>query len=298
MSLGLVLSGGGAKGAAHIGALQALKEEKINIEYISGTSSGSIVATLFACGYNPHHILNIFRSYSKYISDFDKLLPFKLIGTMFTGKIKIKGLAKGNNLEILMRDFCKKKNIVDISEIEIPLSIPAVDVNSGEIIYFFSNGCRNLKREVEEKKEKLYDDTPTYEFNGNIADIVRASSSFPFVFKPKVMNNRILIDGGVRVNSPVGITKKMGASKVVTIAFDENLRVTNNDSNIINIGMKSFDIMGHEINRKELEMSDLVLRPRIENVSLLDSTKVDYCANQGYKVVKENIDTIRNIMNN
>ena len=200
---------------------------------------------------------------------------------MFTGKIKIKGLAKGNNLEILMRDFCKKKNIVDISEIEIPLSIPAVDVNSGEIIYFFSNGCRNLKREVEEKKEKLYDDTPTYEFNGNIADIVRASSSFPFVFKPKVMNNRILIDGGVRVNSPVGITKKMGASKVV-----------------INIGMKSFDIMGHEINRKELEMSDLVLRPRIENVSLLDSTKVDYCANQGYKVVKENIEKIRNIMNN
>ena len=80
MALGLALSGGGAKGAAHIGVLQALKEENINIDYISGTSSGSIVATLYACGYTPYQILSIFNNFCGQIFDFDTKLLFKAVG--------------------------------------------------------------------------------------------------------------------------------------------------------------------------------------------------------------------------
>ena len=83
MSFGLPLSGGGAKGSAHIGVLQALKEENINIDYISGTSSGSIIAALFAAGYNPFNIYDIFKSYCSHIFDCDKKLPYIVAGSFF-----------------------------------------------------------------------------------------------------------------------------------------------------------------------------------------------------------------------
>src|SRR5574344_943128 len=65
MNVGLALSGGGAKGAAHIGVLQALEEENVNITHISGTSSGSIIATLYSVGYSPKEIAIIFNTYCK-----------------------------------------------------------------------------------------------------------------------------------------------------------------------------------------------------------------------------------------
>ena len=71
MSIGLALSGGFVKGAAHIGVLQALEEENIKVDYISGTSSGSIVATLYAAGYSPNSILTLFNMYCKQMISFD-----------------------------------------------------------------------------------------------------------------------------------------------------------------------------------------------------------------------------------
>ena len=78
MNLGLALSGGGVKGAAHIGVLKALEEEKIKVDYIGGTSSGSIVATLYAAGYKPDEIYTIFRKYCKKIRILVKYLLCKL----------------------------------------------------------------------------------------------------------------------------------------------------------------------------------------------------------------------------
>ena len=93
MNIGIALSGGGIKGAAHIGVLEALEEENIKIDYISGTSSGSIVATLYAVGYKPQEILKMFSMYCKFISKTDKKLPLRCIKTLFTGKITIKGFS-------------------------------------------------------------------------------------------------------------------------------------------------------------------------------------------------------------
>lgn len=290
MSLGLALSGGGAKGAAHIGVLQALKDEGINVDYISGTSSGSIVATLYACGYNPYNILYMFNTYCKYISDYDKALPFKLIGTIFTGKLKVKGLAKGNNLEKIVRDYCKSKQVVDITDIMMPIAVPTVDISSGEIVYFLNRSIQNRL------KNREYDDIPSYITEGDIASIVRASSSFPAVFEPKLIGDKLLVDGGVRINSPVTILKEMGATKVITVTFDANIRDTYTHSNIVDLAMKSFDIMGHQVNMFEIENADLVLQPRLANVSLLDGEKSNEFAKIGYDLTMKHMELIKEMI--
>ena len=79
MGIGLVLSGGGSKGAAHIGVIKAFKEENISIDYISGTSSGSIIASLYALGYSPEEMKSIFLKYCKNITDIDRLIPIKIL---------------------------------------------------------------------------------------------------------------------------------------------------------------------------------------------------------------------------
>lgn len=289
MNVGLALSGGGAKGAAHIGVLQALKEENIQIDCISGNSSASIVATLYASGYNPYNILHIFNNYCAKIADYDKMLPFKVIGTMITGKISVCSLAKGDNLEYFVRNFCAQKNIINIADIKMPIVIPTVDLNTGQIVYF-----TNYKFSAE-YEEKLYKAGCICCYDAKISGIIRASSSFPGVFAPKYFENRVLVDGGVRVNTPVSILKYMSVKKVIAVDFEEDRTkfYSTNKNNIINIAMKSFDIMGNEINKKELKLADIILVPKVGQVGLLQCNNMSAIATRGYEVVKQNIKYIK-----
>ena len=285
MKIGLSLSGGGAKGAAHIGVLQALLEENINIDYISRTSSGSIVASLYAIGYTPNEILNLFNTYCKYIADYDKMLPFKVVGTMFTGKINIKCVAKGNNLENLIYTYAMKKNIFDISSIDKYLAIPCVDLKTGKVVYFLN---KNLNKILNNNEDSVYF------YTGSISKIVRASCSLPVVFEPITFKDYILVDGGIRVNTPVDILKKMGADKVIAVYFDENnkCRVENN---IISVAMKSFDIMSDYINMQSIRLADINIVPKTFKTSFLDCSKTNLLAKQGYIATKNAIKNIKNL---
>lgn len=293
MKIGLALSGGGAKGAAHIGVLQALKEEGINIDYISGTSSGSIIATLYACGYNPYNILYMFNMYCRQIADYDKLLPFKVFNTMFTGKLSIKGLAKGDRLEEMIKRFCFSKKIIDISDLKMPIAIPTVDLSTGEVIYYLN---KKVNPQTYQRLNGEFDDSPSYKYSGNIASIVRSSCSFPGVFEPKTYDSKILIDGGVRVNTPVSILKSMGADKVIAVTFSKKDTCNTHSNNIVSILLRSFDIMQHQLNDYEVKKADLVLNVSTENVSLLDGSKTSRIATQGYEIAKRNMSKIKEIV--
>ena len=111
MSLGLALSGGGAKGAAHIGVLEALKDNNIKIDYISGTSSGSIIAAMHAAGYTPNEMLRIISKVTKNnrIIDYDKGAAFKLINVLFSKKVNLSGFIKGDKIERVIREYMKTK---------------------------------------------------------------------------------------------------------------------------------------------------------------------------------------------
>lgn len=298
MSIGLALSGGGAKGMAHIGVIEALKDFGIKIDYIAGTSSGSIVAALYAAGYKPNEILKLVNKYKDNIIDVDKNLGFKLFGSLVNKKVSIKGFIKGNKIEKTLRYVLKQKNIEDIADIIMPIALPAVDLNTGEIVYFWNSNKdkEDNNRTCLIEDSNKYDDVPSYKTKGDLASIIRASCSVPGVFVPKKIGEDYYVDGGVRVNTPVEVLRKMGADKVIAVTFDCNKRPTFSIENVVGISTQAYNIMTHSVNMAEIASADVNLHLCLPGVSLLDVSKATYIAKRGYNIVARNIVRIKEML--
>lgn len=275
MSLGLCLSGGGVKGAAHIGVLKALEEEKIKIKYIGGTSSGSIVSTLYATGYKPDEIYEIFKKYCKNIKYIDIKNILKLfLGIIITGTITIDGLNSGKAINKLINKMCNQKNIYNISDIKMPLVIPSVNMNTGEVICFTSTEIRG------------FSDNTTFVSDAKIGNAVQASCSFPTVFSPCKYKNSKLVDGGIRENVPWREVRLLGADKVISVVFENEI----DDKcykNLIDVAFRSYELMCKELSKYELNGSDYFIKVKSEKVSLLDMSKIDEFYKMGYEQTKE-----------
>lgn len=282
MKLGLCLAGGGVKGAAHIGVLKAFEEENIKFEYLAGTSSGSIIATMYSMGYNSEEIYELFKEYCKKIKYVDGLNFFSIIiGLLFERKLKITGLNNGKKLENIIENVCKKKNIYYISEIKKKLIIPSVDLNDGKI-YFFSSINNN----------RGYSDKIIYINDIEIWRAVRASCSYPGVFTPCDYNGTKLIDGGIRENVPWRELKEIGVDKIISVIFTKQIK-KKDDKNIIDVVSNSIDILCHELSNYELDGADFLLKINTPDISLLDTSKTDYLYKIGYEQTKEKMKTIK-----
>lgn len=271
MNLGLCLAGGGVKGAAHIGALKAFEEKGIKFSYISGTSSGSIVATLYAAGYSSDEIYVLFKKYCSKIKYVDFKNIFKAIsGLLFKRKILINGLNSGEIIEKIITTACLEKKIKNIRDIKIPLLIPSVDLHTG-IVYMFSSIS---KRGGFSDEIKYIDDI-------DIGLAVRGSCSYPGLFSPCPYENTELIDGGIRENVPWQETKSLGADTVISIIFKENIN-KNCCSNMIEVANRTIELLCHEINYHDLQNANNLIELDTPNVSLLDFSKIDELYNLGY----------------
>ena len=280
MSLGIAMSGGGVKGVAHIGALKALEEENIKIDYIGGTSSGSIVATLYAAGYKPDDIYYIFKKYCKKIKYVDFKNIFKLLfGLITTGKITIDGLNSGKSIYKLINKMCNEKNVYNIFDIKMPLVIPSVNMCTGEVVCFTSS------------KIRAFSDNTIFVNDADIGKVVQASCSFPTVFSPCNFKEDKLIDGGARENVPWREVEFLGADKVISIIF-ENEVDKSCCKNLIDVAFRSFELMGKELSKYELNGMDYFIKIKSKKVSLLDMSKIDEFYEMGYietkKFLKEN----------
>lgn len=155
MRLGLALSGGGIRGAVHIGVLKALEENEIKIDIIGGTSSGSLVASLYAMGYSPIHIYHLFKRYGKVITNIGTGSIINGVGGYIVNKkVNISGISDGKSIEKLYNEVASKKNIHKMSDIKMPIVIPTIDIKDGKE-YIFTN-----KIPETENDEKYITDAP------------------------------------------------------------------------------------------------------------------------------------------
>ena len=284
MKLGLALSGGGIRGIAHAGILKAFEDNDIKIDVIGGTSSGSLVASLYAMGYSPYYIYILFKKYAKDIVEINSTPIITGIGSfMKNKKVSVTGLKTGEKIEEAYNHLAQRKGVKKVSDItKMPLVIPTVDLNTSKE-YIFTNNKLNLK------EDKYISDI-------SLGKAVRASSSFPAIFSPCKYKKFSFLDGGVLNNIPVEEVKKNGADKVIAVNFKAD-DITE-DSNIMDIVMRTLDIMGNKISEEGLNLSDYILTVETDKTGLLDIEKLDECYMSGYKKAKENIDKIKNSIYN
>ncbi|MBQ9297620.1 MAG: patatin-like phospholipase family protein [Clostridia bacterium] len=276
MKLGIALSGGGIRGIAHAGVLKALEENEIKPQIISGTSSGSIVATLYALGYSPYYIYILFKRYAKEICGLSGMPIISSISSFIVNKkVNISGINDGKKLEKAFNSLAGKKGIKKVSEIEMPLLIPTVDITKSKEFVCSSIKSRKYIGDIE------------------VGKAVYASSAFPVVFKPCKYRNHIFVDGGVLNNIPVKILKENGADIVIAVNFDSD--TVDNESNIMDIIMKTLDIMGNKVSDEQLDASDFKITIPSDGTGLLDVDNIDYCYNSGYKETLKHMEEIKNL---
>lgn len=281
MKLGLSLSGGGIKGFSHIGAIKALEEANIKFDYISGTSSGSIVAALYACSYTTEEIYNIFKKYVNEIKYIDLINIKKFFKNLITFKgIQIDGLNSGTKIKKLVTKVCMQKGITNINQVKMPLVIPAVNLRTEELYVFSNNILENRNSNIK------------YINNIDLGTAVQASCSYPGVFSPCRYKQDLLVDGGIAENIPWRETKRAGADKVLSIVFTDKTQKKCCD-NIFEVINKSFSILCKELAEYEWDGADYLLKIKEPKVGLLEKKKMNELYHEGYIQTKQKIGDIK-----
>ncbi len=176
-----------------------------------------------------------------------------------------------------MRKLCTAKGIYNIKQIKMPLIIPSVDLHNGEVCIFSSKQTKNG-----------YTDNTKYIHDIDIGTAVRASCSYPGVFSPCKYKNTEFIDGGIRENIPWKETKIMGADKVISVVFEENIR-QDDYINIIEVIEKSIGMLSQELSNYELIGADSLIKIKTNHISLLDSSKIEYLYKLGYEITNREL---------
>ena len=279
---GLALSGGGARGASHAGVLKALEEEGMIPSWISGTSAGALAAGLYACGLGASELEAVVSHLSRrgrfYLDPqygaLASLLPRLLSGRRLT----LSGLLKGNRLQAYFYSLTEGKNM---DEACLPLVIPAVDLNSGDIIAF-TNAERPQKASHVQ-----------WEWEGRISQAMMASASFPGVFAPRRQGSRLLVDGGVAASLPVELLRKAGVVSVVAVDVG-SVYEPPSDVSLPEILTHSFSIMSRRLKDCGSRGETVLLTPpQPPGAGLLTFETMEDSVKLAYEYTKRNMPAIQ-----
>ncbi|MEQ8836243.1 patatin-like phospholipase family protein [Haliea sp.] len=261
--IGLVLSGGGARGAAHVGVLKVLEEHRIPIDAIAGTSFGAIVGGLSAAGYTAdqlEHILESIdwqvslsgsaprdeRSFKRKQDDDGLLIKFKV--GIEDGRFKLpRGLITANNLRLTLQDLIVEvTDVGDFDELKIPFRAVATDLETGE--------------------EVVLD-------HGNLASAIVASMAVPALFPPAEFEGRLLVDGGVSNNVPVDVVRSMGVDLVIVVDISTPLINRDDIGSFKTVFDQLITIMTNRNSAAQLatlSYRDILIRPILDDIDFVD----------------------------
>ena len=272
MSLGVALAGGGLKGIAHIGALKALEDLGVKVDYLAGTSSGSLFATIYALGFDINEIKEKSIAQYKLLTTITKKPVLKAgFSYLSTGVAAIDGLIDGKVIEDLVDSYAKIKKIKNMNEIKIPYAIATVDTITTKECIFLS------------KKYNLKNDDIDYIYDAPIAKATRASMSFPGIYTTCDYGKYNFIDGGTKDNLPIQVLKDMGATKTLGLSFKIDDYEPKKD--IFAILLRTVDIFSLKDVRKAQSIADLAIEIDCQGTSLLEIDDIDKVLKTGYDTV-------------
>lgn len=284
--VGLVLSGGGAKGFAHIGVLKVLEQEGVKIDYIGGTSMGAIIGSLYASGYTAHQLDSIFKkvdtdalmqdyvprtSKSFYEKRNDEIYALQLPFDDFKIGTPV-ALSKGMyNYNLLSRLLGHVRRVHDYKELPIPFLCIGTDAVTGEQVVLD---------------------------NGVLPQSVLASGAFPSLYTPVEIDGRMLIDGGVVNNYPIDEVRKMGADIIIGVDVQDRMKskeeivgATDVLMQIVNYGMyRGMD--------EKAKQTDIYIKPDMSNYSVVTFDKGDEIIQKGIDAAQSQLNKIKQISSN
>ena len=258
LKVGLVLSGGGAKGLAHIGALKVIEDSGVQIDYIAGTSMGAIVGALYASGYRANELDSIFRqiNFNSLIQDdfsrssktfYEKedaeryaiSLPFDGYKISFPQAIS-GGQKVYNELVSLLYHV---KDVRDFNQLPIPFFCMATDIENGTAIRLD---------------------------NGYLPEAIMASGTFPSLFEPMELDGKLLIDGGVLNNYPIAELKSLGANFIVGVDVQHDLSSRASLGSATDILLQINNFRTAEAMKTKSNDTDIYIRPNMAPYSVID----------------------------
>ena len=283
LKVGLVLSGGGAKGLAHVSVLKVLEEAGVRVDYIGGTSMGAIIGALYASGYTANQLDSILK-----VIDFDLILtdqmprkskPFyeKEIGEKYALSLPVKNkrvgipraLSEGQSvLNLLTKLTQHVNNITDFNKLPIPFVCIATNLETG-------------------KQEVLN--------SGFLPEAVKASGSFPTLLAPVEIEGKILTDGGIVNNFPVDEVISMGADVIIGVDIQSGLDKKDNLNSavaIINqiVGFQMYKTLDYKYGKV-----DVLIKPDVTSYNVISFDKKKEIMKAGDIAAREQMDNLRAI---
>ncbi|MDU4250534.1 patatin-like phospholipase family protein [Pseudomonas sp.] len=275
--IGLVLSGGAARGLAHIGVLKALDEQGIHVDAIAGTSMGAVIGGLYAAGYTPKELeqLALELDWKQALSDSPPRVdvPFrrKQDDRDFLVKQKLSfrddgtlglplGAIQGQNLSMLLESLLvHTSDTRDFDQLAIPFRAVATDIATGEKVVFSK---------------------------GHLPQAIRASMSIPAVFAPVDVNGKLLVDGGMVDNIPVDVARQMGVDVVIVVDIGNPLADRKQLLTVVDMLNQSVTLMtrkNSEAQLATLKSSDVLVQPPLSGFSSTDFGRVPQLIDAGYR---------------
>jgi NTE family protein len=278
MKIGIAFAGGGVRGAAHLGILQALEEQGIHADIYAGTSAGSIVATMKALGHSNATCLKIIEEASNDLID---IAYWDIIKSMPSKFKTLNGVLKGEKLQRFLSEHIGDSLLMNVKH---GLSVISTDVNTGAQIIFTSENLGKPKlRKIDDHVTSYGRYTPL-----PLSHIVYASCALPGIFRPLKYNNMTLVDGSMTNNLPANVVKAMGADKVIAIDLAKRNPAKNQMEGIFDILSQSVNVLiGQNMFMSTTQAKDVIrLSPDLTDIGILDFNRAQECYDAGYKYGK------------